>query len=144
MFITQKTFTALSTQHFVVAPVGFHHYILLNKHLFGDPCENRTPRLQLERLVSYTNLTKGPCKSSTRIALETYKRSGFYEPPDIFYERSVLMYAGAADGNRTRMMFPPWDFKSHASASSATAAYKIGYKTLNLYPLEDDFPFCVF
>lgn len=83
-----------------------------NKHIFGDPCENRTPRLQLERLVSYTNLTKGPYKSSTRIALGTRQRSGFYEPPDIFYERSVLMYAGAADGNRTRMMFPPWDFRT--------------------------------
>lgn len=22
------------------------------------------------------------------------------------------MYAGAADGNRTRMMFPPWDFRT--------------------------------
>ncbi len=30
---------------------------------------------------------------------------------------------GAADGNRTHTMFPPRDFKSLASACSATAAY---------------------
>ena len=32
---------------------------------------------------------------------------------------------GATDGNRTRMVLPPQDFKSCAYASSATGAYMV-------------------
>ena len=36
---------------------------------------------------------------------------------------SVFFKKNAADRNRTGTMLPPWDFKSHASASSATPAF---------------------
>ena len=48
-------------------------------------------------------------------------------------------FGNAGDGNRTRTMFPSRDFKSLASACSATPAY-IGYETLNSYPFESHFP----
>lgn len=39
------------------------------------------------------------------------------------FKRSGVVLDGAADGNRTRMVSPPADFKSAASTDLTTTAY---------------------
>ena len=70
--------------------------------------------------------------------MEALERLGF---TGFVSNKSFLPFVfGAADGNRTRMVLPPRDFKSLASADFATAANRrsnrpLPYNTINPAPM---------